>query len=81
MVIRAIVNNLTFKNNFMLWHLFKLIWNKKKHNFLMITEIFVSFIVIFALFTMMVFYYQNYKQPMGFDYDNVWAVNLIILKI
>lgn len=56
-------------------HLFKLIWNKKKQNFLMITEMFVSFLVIFALFSMMVFYYHNYKQPMGFDYDDVWAVN------
>ncbi len=56
-------------------HLFKLIWNKKKQNFLMITEMFVSFLVIFALFSMIVFYYHNYKQPMGFDYDDVWVVN------
>src|SRR3954469_6481929 len=56
-------------------HLFKLIWNKKKQNFLMITEMFVSFLVIFAVFSLLVFYYHNYKQPMGFDYDNVWVVN------
>jgi putative ABC transport system permease protein len=56
-------------------HLFKLIWNKKKQNFLMITEMFVSFIVIFAVFSMIVFYYHNYKQPMGFDYDDAWVVN------
>lgn len=56
-------------------HLFKLIWNKKKQNFLMISEIFVSFLVIFAVFSMMVFYYHNYKQPMGFDYEDVWVVN------
>lgn len=52
-----------------------MIWNKKKHNFLMITEMFISFLVIFAVFTMMVFYYLNYRQPMGFDYDDVWLVN------
>jgi len=56
-------------------HLFKLIWNKKKQNFLMITEMFVSFLVIFAVFSLLVFYYNNYKQPMGFDYDDVWVVN------
>ncbi len=56
-------------------HLFKLIWNKKKQNFLMITEMFVSFLVIFAVFSMMVFYYHNYRQPMGFDYEDVWVVN------
>ena len=59
----------------MIKHLFKLIWNKKKQNFLMIAEMFVSFLVIFAVFSMMVFYYHNYKQPMGFDYDDVWVVN------
>src|SRR5215216_1636025 len=59
----------------MIKHLFKLIWNKKKQNFLMITEMFVSFLVIFAVFSLVVFYYRNYKQPMGFDYDNVWVVN------
>ncbi len=58
----------------MLRHLFKLIWNKKKQNFLLITEMLVSFIVIFAVFTLLVYFYQNYKQPMGFDYENVWAV-------
>src|SRR4051794_13979674 len=59
----------------MLRHLFKLIWNKKKQNLLLITEMFVSFLVIFTVFSMIVFYYHNYKKPMGFDYDNVWVVN------
>jgi putative ABC transport system permease protein len=59
----------------MLTHLFKLIWNKKKQNFLLITEMFISFIVMFAVFTLIVYYYNNYKKPMGFDYDNVWVVS------
>ncbi len=58
----------------MLRHLFKLIWNKKKQNFLLITEMLVSFIVIFAVFTLLVYSYENYKKPMGFDYESVWAV-------
>jgi putative ABC transport system permease protein len=56
-------------------HLFKLIWNKKKQNFLLITEMLVSFLVIFAVFTLLVYYYQNYKKPIGIDYENVWIVN------
>src|SRR5689334_21848071 len=56
-------------------HLFKLIWNKKKQNFLLISEMLISFLVIFAVFTLLVFYYQNYKKPMGFDYENVWVAN------
>lgn len=61
----------------MLTHLFKLIWNKKKQNALLITEMFISFIVMFAIFTMVVFSYKNYREPMGFDYENVWAVNFM----
>jgi putative ABC transport system permease protein len=59
----------------MLLHLFKLIWNRKKQNALLITEMFVSFLVMFGIFTMIVYSYKNYKQPMGFDYNNVWVIN------
>jgi putative ABC transport system permease protein len=59
----------------MLKHLFKLIWNKKKQNLLLISEMLVSFLVIFAVFTLLVYDYQNYKKPMGLDYENVWVVN------
>jgi putative ABC transport system permease protein len=56
-------------------HLFKLIWNKKKQNFLLMSEMFVSFLVIFAVFTLMVYYYTNYKKSIGFDYQNLWVVD------
>ena len=59
----------------MIAHLFKLIWNKKKQNFLLITEMFVSFLVVFAVFTLLVYNYKNYKAPMGIDYKDVWLVN------
>lgn len=57
-------------------HLFKLIWNKKKQNFLLMTEMLVSFMVLFAVFTLMVYYYDNYKKPMGFKYQDVWVINI-----
>lgn len=59
----------------MLKHLFKLIWNKKKQNFLFLSEIFVSFFVIFVLFSFLTYYYQNYKKETGFNTDQVWSVN------
>lgn len=59
----------------MIRHLFKLIWNKKKQNFLLIVEMLVSFMVMFAVFTLVVYYYNNYKRPMGFVYENVWVVS------
>jgi putative ABC transport system permease protein len=57
----------------MLTHIFKLIWNKKKQNFLLMTEMLVSFLILFAVFALLVYYYQNYRRPTGFDYENVWT--------
>ncbi|MFI5161325.1 MAG: ABC transporter permease [Sphingobacteriales bacterium] len=56
-------------------HLFKLIWNKKKQNFLLMSEMLVSFLVIFAVFTLMVYYYNNYKKPIGLEYKDMWVVD------
>jgi putative ABC transport system permease protein len=56
-------------------HLFKMIWNKKKQNFLLMSEMLISFLVIFAVCTLAVYYYRNYKNPMGMEYENVWAVS------
>lgn len=56
-------------------HLLKLIWNKKKQNFLMISEILFSFMVIFAVFSFAIYAWDNYRQPMGIDYEQVLAVN------
>jgi putative ABC transport system permease protein len=56
-------------------HLFKLIWNKKKQNFLFLSEILISFLVIFTVFSFVIYYYQNYKQPMGFTYEKVWIIS------
>jgi putative ABC transport system permease protein len=55
-------------------HLFKLMWNKRKQNFLLLSEILVSFMVIFALFSFLVFYFQNYRKPMGLNFERVWTV-------
>ncbi|RYU92271.1 FtsX-like permease family protein [Mucilaginibacter terrigena] len=56
-------------------HLFKMIWNKKKQNSLLIVEILLSFLVIFAVFTFGLNSYNNYAKPMGIDYQNVWAIS------
>lgn len=58
----------------MLKHLFKLIWKKKKSNFLMMLEIFVSFLILFAIWSLSFYNYRNYSKPSGIDHDNVWAV-------
>ena len=56
-------------------HLFKLIWNKKKQNFLFLSEILVSFLVIFILFSLLVYFYQNYRKTLGINDEQVWTVS------
>jgi putative ABC transport system permease protein len=60
----------------MIQHIFKLIWNRRKANFLIMTEIFFSFIVLYAVVTMAVFYTDNYAKPLGFSYENQWSVGI-----
>ncbi len=55
-------------------HLLKLIWNRKRTNLLIITEILLSFMVVAAVSTMGVHYYRNHQRPLGFSYERIWDV-------
>ena len=60
----------------MIRHVFKLIWNRKRTNFLMMTEIFVSFLVLFAVVALGVYTADNWRRPVGFSIDRVWSVQV-----
>ncbi|MFD1144182.1 ABC transporter permease [Larkinella insperata] len=60
----------------MIRHLFKLIWNKKKSHALMLVEIWASFLVLFGLTSLIIYNVRNYTQPLGFEYQNGWALSL-----
>jgi putative ABC transport system permease protein len=60
----------------MLSHILKLIWKKKRSNFLMMLEIFVSFLILFAVWSLSVYTYRNYATPPGLSVDRVWTVYL-----
>lgn len=60
----------------MLRHLFKLIWNKKGAHSLLIIEIWASFLVLFGVLSLIIFNVGNYMQPIGFEYKNVWTLDL-----
>lgn len=60
----------------MIRHLFKLIWNRKRSNFLIIVEILFSFIVLFGVTTLFTYYVQNYQKPIGFNFENVWVLEI-----
>ncbi|WP_242928762.1 ABC transporter permease [Pontibacter vulgaris] len=60
----------------MIRHLFKLIWNRKKSNFLLIAEIFFCFLVLFGVLSLVMYNIRNYTKPLGFKHDNVWLLTM-----
>lgn len=60
----------------MIRHLLKMVWNRKRINFFIILEIFFSFLVLFVVVTFGLYYADNYWQPLGFSYQNVWNVGI-----
>lgn len=57
-------------------HLFKLVWNRKRTNALIILEIFFSFLVVFLVATLGVYFWDNYRRPLGFSYQDVWKIDV-----
>ncbi len=64
----------------MIRHLFKLIWNRKRASALVIVEIFVCFLVLFAVLTLSIYTYQNYHRPIGFAYRNVFSLDITFVE-
>ncbi|HEV2843990.1 MAG TPA: ABC transporter permease, partial [Thermoanaerobaculia bacterium] len=60
----------------MMRHLFKLVWNRKRSNALIILEIFFSFLVVFVVATLGIYFWDNYRQPLGYSWQNVWKVEV-----
>jgi putative ABC transport system permease protein len=57
-------------------HLTKLVWSRKRANALLILEIFVSFIVLFGLFSAGLPYVRRISRPLGFTHDNLYTVTV-----
>ncbi|MDO7874707.1 ABC transporter permease [Hymenobacter sp. ASUV-10] len=57
-------------------HIFKLIWNRKRHNSLLLSEIFFSFVVLFLVGTVLITYATHYLEPHGFNYRQVWRLEI-----
>ena len=60
----------------MIKQMFKLIWNQKRNNFLMVTGLFISFFVLFMALVTIGYNLNNYLKPLGFTYDNVWKIGI-----
>ena len=57
-------------------HILKLMWNKKRLNGLIILEIAISFLVVFAVTSVGVHYGLLYLHPLGFEYENTWSIRM-----
>lgn len=60
----------------MIRHLLKLVWNRKRANALIVAEIFISFLVVFAVLTGAVMLATSWSKPIGFNYRNVWDLSM-----
>lgn len=55
-------------------HIFKLIWKRKRKSMLLVLEITIAFLVLFAVFTMSINNYVKYARDLGFEYKDVWVL-------
>ncbi len=58
----------------MIRHMFKLMWNRKRRNLLLMIEMLVSFLVLFALTSTIFGWGLQYLEPVGFDSTNLWVI-------
>jgi len=60
----------------MIGHLFKMVWNRKRANTLVAVEIAISFLVLFAVVSLAIYSFDNYRRPLGFTWENVLSVRI-----
>ena len=60
----------------MIKHIFTLIWNKKRSNFLLFLEIFLAFLILFAVFAFVTHNLRIYQQPLGYNTENIWIAGI-----
>ena len=60
----------------MIRHVLKIVWNRKRANALIVAEIFLSFLVLFAVLTLAAALVGSLRQPLGFEWRDVWDVSI-----
>lgn len=60
----------------MLRHLLRTVWYRKKANGLILAELVIAFLVLFAVLSTYIFFANVYHKPLGFDYRNIWVVRI-----
>ena len=60
----------------MIVHLLRLIWNRKRQNFLLTVEIFFSFLTLFGVVLIGMQYANNARHPVGYQIARVWSIGV-----
>ncbi len=58
----------------MVRHILRLLWNRRRANWLVTVEIAAAFVVIFVVLGLSLHAWSNYRQHLGFTYGNIWRV-------
>ena len=62
----------------MIRHLLKPMWRQKGRNLMLSLEIALAFAVVFAIAAAGLRYWQLFHQPVGFEWQDVWTVQLLM---
>jgi putative ABC transport system permease protein len=54
--------------------LFKLVWNRKRSNALIVTELVAAFMVLFFVMLAVLHFSITYFLPLGYEYEDVWNI-------
>lgn len=57
-------------------HLLKLVWNRKRANALLVMEILVSFLVVFAVLSGVAAFTSSWTRALGFEWQNVLVARM-----
>ena len=60
----------------MFFHLLKTIWYRKSKNGLLVLEIFLAFLILFAVTSVLLRGIDNYRAPLGHQHEAIWTSSL-----
>ena len=60
----------------MIKHIFKILWNERKHNIVILLELTVISLILWSVVDQMYCRTRNYLSPTGFDIENTFLVQL-----
>lgn len=60
----------------MIRQFFIILWNQRRKNSLLVVEILLSFVALFVLSAIGIHFYKKYREPLGMDYKNTWALSI-----